>query len=444
MAAFGAGLPDLARAQATRVPAAPDAPILFTNLRLFDGQSGALRSGLRVSIDRTKIAAVEPANGPAAPGSRIVDCAGRVLMPGLIDMHWHTMLAAIPMPVAMTADVGYVYLVASAEAERTLMRGFTTVRDPGGPAFALKRAIDEGVVSGPRIFPSGAMITQTSGHGDFRLRHEVPRTGASPLSRSEALGGSAIADGVDEVLRRTREQLMAGASQVKLTAGGGIASPYSPIDVAAFTAEELRAAVMAAEDWGTYVMTHAYTPRAIQRAIAAGVKCIEHGHLADEDSARMMADRGIWWSLQPFLDDADAPVFADPEQQRKHREVVAGTDTAYDLAKRHRVKVAWGTDLLFDRRLAARQAAQLPKMVRWFTPVQVLKMATSDNADLLALSGLRNPYGSKLGVIEAGAFADLLVVDGDPTSDLGIFDDPEKNIRIIMKDGRIHKDTRLQ
>jgi imidazolonepropionase-like amidohydrolase len=362
-------------------------------------------------------------------------------MPGLIDAHWHAMLAAIPLPVALTADVGYINLVASAEAERTLLRGVTTVRDPGGPAWGLKRAIDEGVISGPRIFPSGAMITQTSGHGDFRMQFELPRTGASPLSRTEAVGASAIADGAAEVLRRVREQLMLGASQVKLTAGGGVTSPFSPIDVTAFTEEELHAAVAAAEDWGTYVMAHAYTPRAIQRAVAAGIKCIEHGHLADEVSARMIADRGVWWSLQPFLDDEDMHFFPDADRQSKQRAVLAGTDTAYDLAKRYRARIAWGTDVLFDTRLAARQVAQLPKMARWFTPAQALTMATADNAELLALSGPRNPYGGKLGVVEEGALADLLVVDGDPTSSLAMFEDAERSIRLIMKDGRIYKDA---
>jgi imidazolonepropionase-like amidohydrolase len=434
----------LARAQARRVPEAPDAPILFTNLRLFDGKSDALRAGLRVRVDRTRIAAVEAANAPVAPGVRTIDCGGRVLMPGLIDAHWHTMFAAITLPTALTADIGYIYLVASAEAERTLMRGFTTVRDCGGPSFALKRAIDEGLVSGPRIFPSGAMIAQTSGHGDFRSRYEVPRTGASPLSRGEQVGAAAIADGVDEVLRRTREQLMAGASQIKLTAGGGVASPFSPIDATAFSPDEIRAAVLAAEDWGTYVMAHAYTSRAVQRAIGAGVKCIEHGHLVDEDTARMIADRGVWWSLQVFLDDVDAFVLPDAERQQMMRAVQAGTDTAYDLAKRHRAKLAWGTDMILNPGLTARQAAQLPKLARWFTPVQALKMATSDNADLLALSGPRNPYDGKLGVIEPGAFADLLVVDGDPTSDLRVFDDSDRTIRIIMKDGRVYKDTASQ
>ena len=178
----------------------------------------------------------------------------------------------------------------------TLMRGFTTVRDVGGPAFGLKQAIDEGIVKGPRIYPSGAMITVTSGHGDFRQLTDLPRTIGGMLTRMEQIGGAMVADSPDEVRVRVREQLMQGASQVKLTAGGGVSSPFSPIDVTTFTEPELRAAVEAAENWGTYVAAHAFTPAAIQRAIAAGVKCIEHGTLMDEATAKLIAEKGIWLS----------------------------------------------------------------------------------------------------------------------------------------------------
>jgi imidazolonepropionase-like amidohydrolase len=187
-----------------------------------------------------------------------------------------------------------------------LLRGFTTIRDLGGPSFGLKMAIDQGITPGPRIYPSGAFISQTSGHGDFRMPYEIPRTIGGPLSHSEQMGAAAIADSPDEVRLRTREQLMKGATQIKLMAGGGVASPYDPLDVAQYTEAEFRAAVEAAENWGTYVTVHAYTPKAIKTAIAGGVKCIDHGQLADEASAKLMADKGIWWSLQPFLDDEDA------------------------------------------------------------------------------------------------------------------------------------------
>ena len=229
-----------------------------------------------------------------------IDGLGRTLMPGFIDAHWHAMLAR-PNPVeALSSDVGYLNLLAGAEATATLLRGFTTIRDMGGPVFGLKRAIDEGLLPGPRLYPSGAIITITGGHGDFRALSDLPRTPGT-LSRVEQMGAAAIADSPDEVRKRAREQLMQGASQIKLTAGGGVASPFSPLDVVTFTEEELRAAVEAAGNWGTYVTTHAYTPESIQRSIAAGVKCIEHGHLMDEQTAQLMAEKGIWLSTQPFL-----------------------------------------------------------------------------------------------------------------------------------------------
>ena len=259
---------------------------------------------------------------------------------------------------------------------------------------------------------------------------------------TERLGFTAIADGPDEVLRRTREQLMKGASHIKVMAGGGVASTFGPIDATQYTEAEIRAAVDCAENWGTYVTAHAYTPRAMQQAIRAGVKCIEHGHLADEATAQLMAEKGIWWSLQPFLDDEDQiPLPEGSDNRAKQLEVIAGTDNAYALAKRYNVKTAFSTDTLFDQRLATRQGAQLAKLTRWYSPAQVLKMATGDNGELLALSGLRSPYPGKLGVIEEGALADLLVVDGDPLADIKLIEDPAKNFVVIMKDGEMFKNT---
>lgn len=416
--------------------------ILFQNVRIFDGSDAALSAPSNVLVRGNKIEKISTSPIPVdrSANTRIIEGNGKTLMPGLIDAHYHMMFAAIPQTVAMTADIGYVELVAGKEAGATLMRGFTTVRDLGGPTFGLKRAIDEGVVVGPRIYPSGAFISQTSGHGDFRMPYEVPRDIAAPLSHSESIGAAAIADGVPEVLLRTREQLMKGASQIKLMAGGGVASNYDPIDVTEYSEAEIHAAVGAAEDWGTYVTVHAYTPRAIQRAIAAGVKCIDHGQLADDATAKMMADKGIWWSLQPFLDDDEATKFPEGSANRAKQLVMfAGTDTAYKLAIKYKIKTAWGTDTLFDEKLSERQGKQLAKMTRWYTPAQVLKMATHDNAELLAMSGPRNPYPGKLGVVEEGALADLLLVDGDPIANIQLVADPDKNFIVIMKDGKIYK-----
>lgn len=416
---------------------------LFQNVRVFDGKSSTLSGPSNVLVRGNRIERISTGPIPTdrSANTMLIDGGGRTLMPGLIDMHWHTMLVR-PTPAALLAgDIGHLNLVAGAEATATLMRGFTTVRDMGGPAFGLKRAIDDGTVAGPRIFPSGAIITVTSGHGDFRQPFEVPRNLGATQSRGEQTGAAMIADSPDEVRVRVREQLMLGATQIKLTAGGGVASPHSPLDASTFTEAELRAAVEAAENWGTYVTVHAYTPVSIRRAIAAGVKCIEHGHLMDEPTAQLIAENGIWLSTQAFPDQL-ADAFPPGSQERaKAMEVFAGTDRTFELAKKYKIKTAWGTDILFSPRLTQRHGELLAKLVRWYTPAETLVMATGTNAQLLALSGKRNPYPGKLGVIEEGALADLLLVDGDPIANIKLIEDPEKNLLIIMKDGRIYKNA---
>ena len=432
------GMTGLLRAQAP-----PPAVTLFENVRIFYGTNGRLSGPSHVLVRGGRIERISATPIPTdrRADTVLIDGAGRTLMPGLIDAHWHMMLVR-PTPVsALAADVGYTNLEAGAEAHDTLLRGFTTVRDLGGPAFSLKRAIDEGVVAGPRMFPSGAMITVTSGHGDFRQLFELPRALGGPPSRMESLGASMVADSPDEVRVRVREQLMLGATQIKLTAGGGVASPHSPLDVSTFTEPELRAAVEAAENWGTYVTVHAYTPVAIQRAIAAGVKCIEHGHLMDESTAKLMAERDIWLSIQPFPDEMADAFPEGSEERAKSREVLAATNTAYELAKRYKLKTAFGTDVLFSRALAQRQGELLAKLGRWYTPAEALVMATGTNARLLAMSGKRSPYPGKLGVVEEGALADVLLVDGNPLDDLTLVANPAKNFLVIMKDGTIYKNT---
>ena len=420
--------------------AAEGKPVLLKNVRIFDGKSSAYIEGRNVLISENRIESLV-GQDETVTDADVIDCAGKVLMPGLIDAHWHSILAGISQIAAMTADIPYVHLVAAQEAERTLMRGFTTVRDVGGPSFALKRAIDEGRLAGPRIYPSGAMISQTSGHGDFRMRTDLPRTAQSNLSTAEAAGISAIADGVPEVLRRAREQLMLGASQLKIMVGGGVTSTFDPLDSLQFTEAEIRAAVDAASDWGTYVCSHVYTSAGIRRALDCGVKSIEHGQLADEETVQRIADAGAWWSLQPFLADEDANPGGTPEQQAQRREIAEGTVRAFELGKKHNVNMAWGTDILFNPKGTAAQGRHLAKIARWFDNHEVLSLATSRNAALLALSGPRNPYRGKLGVIENGAIADLLVVDGDPLQDISVIADPENSLKLIMKDGRIHKNT---
>jgi imidazolonepropionase-like amidohydrolase len=418
------------------------AVIVFENVRIFDGTRPSLSAPSNVLVRGNIIEKIS--TGPIPTDRRadtqVIAGGGRVLMPGLSDMHWHAMMAR-PTPAQMlSSGVGYTTLLAGAEATATLMRGFTSVRDMGGPAFDLKRAIDDGLLPGPRIYPSGAVITITGGHGDFREIADLPRTTGGTLSRVEQLGGSAIADSPDEVRKRAREQLMQGASQIKLTAGGGVASPFSPLEVTTFTEAELRAAVEAATDWGTYVATHAYTSDAIRRSIAAGVKVIEHGHLMDEATARLMAEKGIWLSTQPFVDLGGAKVLPATQQQQM-MQVVNGTDAVYNYVKKYKIKTAFGTDILFSQALAERQGDGIVDLTRWFTPAEALAMATSTNGELLALSGLRNPYPGKLGVVEQGALADLLLVDGNPLENINLIADPANKFLIIMKDGVIYKNT---
>ena len=431
----------LAMLMAGAAAAQAPAEVVFRNVRVFDGKSDRLTAATSVLVRGNLIAAIGPAAAAAAPAATVVEGEGRTLMPGLIDAHWHTILIRPTPEQAIYGDIGFTNLLAGAEARATLMRGFTSVRDLGGPSFGLKQAIDLGVVEGPRIWPSGAMITVTSGHGDFRMLSELPRDASRPLSRMEQIGGSMVVDSPDTMRQRVREQLMLGASQIKLTAGGGVASPHSPLDVSTFTLEELRAAVEAATNWGTYVSVHAYTPTAVRRAIDAGVKVIEHAHLIDDATAKYMAEKGVWLSTQPFLAEEAQPFPPGSEQYLKKQQVVAGTDVIYGFVRKYRLKTAFGTDILFSEAQARRQGFLLAAMTRWFTPAEVLRMATSTNGELLALSGLRSPYKGKLGVVEEGALADLLLVEGDPIANIRLIEDPERNFRVIMKDGKVYKNS---
>jgi len=424
--------------------AAPAGPVtLFSNVRVFDGRSDQLSGPLHVMVRGNKIAQIsdKPIPTDRRADTKLIDGKGRTLMPGLIDAHTHIMFSTIGQATALTSDIGYVNVAAVKAASDMLQRGFTSARDLGGPIFGLKRGIDQGLVEGPRIWPSGAFVSQTGGHGDFRLPNEIPSE-PGKMSFSERVNAAAIADDPHTVRQKVREQLALGASQIKLMAGGGVSSSYDPLDVTQYTVPELRSAVEAAENWGTYVTVHAYTPRAVRQALEAGVKCIDHGQLLDDDTAKLMAEKGVWWSLQPFTDDRPSAFPEGSPNRIKQLTMYAGTDTAYTLAKKYQIKTAWGSDILFSAANAARQNHQLSKLVRWYSPAEILKMATSANAELLAMSGERAPYQGKLGVIEEGALADLLLVDGDPIADIKLIEDPANNFHIIMKDGKIYKELR--
>jgi imidazolonepropionase-like amidohydrolase len=415
---------------------APQPDTLFRNVRVFDGTTPRLSQPTDVLVRGNRIARIAPGQAPGT--ARVIDGRGRTLMPGLIDVHVHMTFSSLSMMRLLSPDLtpATAEAAAAAEAEKMLLRGFTAVRDMGGPVFGLKAGIDAGKYRGPRIWPSGATISQTSGHGDFRLPSEPSRRFTGKLSRAEQLGATFIADGRDEVLTATRENLRFGASQIKLMAGGGSSSDYDPLDVTQYLPEELSAAVAAAEDWGTYVTVHAYTPRAVRRAVEAGVKNVEHGQLLDEETMRFLAERGIFLSLQNLA----GPQPEDPpERQEKKRMVAAGSDNAWAWAKRYGVKLAWGTDFLFRPEANPEQNAYILRLRKWFTPAEMLKLITHDNAQLLALSGPRNPYPGPLGVVQEGALADLILVNGDPIANIDLVADPERNFAVIMKDGRIEK-----
>ena len=421
-----------------QAPAA-DNELLFRDVRVLDTARGKLGAPTDVLVRGNLIAAIGADARPSSAAT-IVEGRGRTLMPGLIDAHWHSTFTALSQADMLAPDATPEKLAATvaAESRSTLMRGFTSVRDAGGPVFELKAAIDAGKLSGPRIWPSGAFVSQTSGHGDLRQPHERSRRFFGKPSLAEEMGATFIADGRDEVLTAVRENLRFGASQIKLMAGGGTSSEYDPLDVTQYTLDEMRAAVEAAEDWNTYVTVHAYHPRSVRRAIDAGVKCVEHGQLLDEETLRLMAEKGVWLSLQVLMDDS--PDMAEA-RRIKRRPVIEGQQKIWPLAKQLGVKLAWGTDFLFEPGINPQQNAYLLKLLPWFTPAEILKLATHDNAQLLALSGPRSPYPGPLGVVREGALADLILVDGDPLADLSLIADPAVHFDLIVKDGVIVKEA---
>jgi len=415
----------------------PSAEIAFVNVRVFDGRSDGLSPPTSVLVRDGRIAEIGSVLRPAAD-AQIVDGRDQVLMPGLIDVHVHLAFSALTMPQLLSPELTPAVAEAAAarEAEAMLLRGFTSVRDMGGPIFGLKAGIDAGRYAGPRVWPSGATVSQTAGHGDFRLPHEQSRRFFGQPSRAEMMGATFIADGRDDVLTAVRENLRFGASQIKLMAGGGTSSAYDPIDVTQYTADEMRAAVEAADDWGTYVAVHAYTPRAIRRAVEAGVRVIEHGQMLDRATLALMAERGIWLSTQTLR--ASTPDM-DPIRLEKRKPVIEGQGRMWTMARELGLNIAWGTDFLFEPALNPQQNQFILLLQEWFEPFEILKLLTHDNARLLALSGLRSPYPGPLGVIEEGALADLLLVRGDPLQNLALIADPNENFLLIMKAGRIHK-----
>jgi len=413
---------------------------LFTNVHVFDGVNADRIENASVLVvgNLIKIVSTDPFK---AEGATHIDGGGRTLMPGMIDGHAHLGIA-LPPPVHANNHWAYSGAAMVVEAEKMLMRGFTTVRDAGGPVYGLAKAIDEGMIPGPRIYPSGHFIGQTSGHGDFRGYNDAPLRDRDYRSFFER-EWSFIADGKADVRAYAREALRLGATQLKLMAGGGASSPWDPLDTTQYSVEEMRAAVEAAEDWGTYVMVHVYHDRAVMRALEAGVKSIDHGAMIENDETMIaIKEAGAIFNPQTFIFSPPEELVAvgDPATYAKGAPLREGLGRSMELAKKHGVKIAFGVDIFGSPEMHAFQNRELVHRLPWFTPAEILKQATSNTAELIAMSGPRNPYkDGPLGVIQEGAYADILLVDGNPLENIEVLTDPADNIDLIMKDGVVFK-----
>ncbi|MDP6675673.1 MAG: amidohydrolase family protein [Gammaproteobacteria bacterium] len=431
--------------------------ILIHNVSVWDGTSDRSIAGQSVLIEGKLIKSI---GADLSPGTAtiVIDGRGQVLIPGIIEAHTHLALPVSPREIE-AEDQGYLSALSVKAAEGVLMRGWTTVRDIGGPSQGLAKAIDEGIVVGPRVYTSAMFISQTSGHGDMRgLNDPHPNMGGSADAVSRRY--NLIADGPAEVSRAVRESLRHGATAIKVMAGGGISSEYDPIDTTQYSVAELRAAVEAAEQWNTYVAVHAYTDAAVRNALEAGVKVIEHGHLLSEDTLKLLKAKGAFLSSQSFgwarravraqyLSQGQQRGRPTPKARRaqsgirsKVEIVTAGTDNLMLTARKLGIPVAFGTDAFGSLRAYEAAVHEFGYRLKWFTSLEILKQATSHNAKLLALTGPRNPYqDGPLGVIEEGAYADLLIVAGNPLEDVTVLEDFETNIQLIMKDGVVYKNT---
>jgi imidazolonepropionase-like amidohydrolase len=421
---------------------------LISNVNIFDGENETLLTNMHVLVKDNLIETIstEPLAIIQTDNVTIVDGGARTLMPGLIEAHGHIMFAS-DLPKLLNQDEFEQGVSAARRANDYLMNGFTTIRDAGGNSFGVKRAIDQDIIPGPRIYPSGAAIGQTSGHGDFRSNVD-----GHPYYDGVDNGGvvnkwkhTLIADGTDEVRRAVRDQLFRGASQIKLHTGGGVTSFTDPLQAAQYTPEEIKAAVEEATRYGTYVMTHSQMNNSVVASLDAGVKSIEHGLVLEESTVKRMAKLGVFYSPQLFLPlqpTAGNPMFQDPIQQAKLKVVAEGTRNAIALAKQYKVKILWGTDVFFGSAPFNAFTQEFAYRDEFFTPVEQLQQVTGNNGKVLALSGLKNPYPeAELGVIKEGAFADIIIVNGDPTKDIRLLMDADSKIDLIMKDGKIYKNT---
>jgi imidazolonepropionase-like amidohydrolase len=415
--------------------------ILFTNVNVWDGTGDKLAKGMNVLVEGNLIKAVSARPIDAGSDAQVIDGGGRTLMPGLIDMHTHLMFKYGVRVTRTDMDHASAGAAALESMQLYLRMGYTTLREVGGNSLGLAHNLAAGRISGPRLYSSGGAISAISGHNDLAMLTESPFDDV--FSRR---GDSNIATGPIEVRAAVRKVLRGGATHIKLMVGGGVASDFDPLEATTMTEDEIRAAVEAAADFGTYVCAHAYTDESVNRLLDAGGRCIEHGFLVSEETIIRMKKLGAVMSLQSyaayetFKNPENIPGFS-AENVRKGRQVHEGADRMLRWVAEHGVPTFAGADMwTYD--LIPITSQDLVVRKRWFSDVEILRQNTSYAAAWLAKSGPKNPYKEgPLGVIAEGAYADMILVDGNPLEDVGVLADYDANIRLVMKDGRIFKIT---
>jgi imidazolonepropionase-like amidohydrolase len=406
------------------------AQIHFKNFKLLEPREGELRGGYELLIenDRVRECGEAPIRSQAA---EVVDCGGRTLMPGLIDCHVHVLHSEVNIRFLEAMPLTLLTARAATRLRAMLDRGFTTARDTGGCDWGIKTAVEQGHLVGPRLFIAGQSIGPTGGHSDGRRR-------TGDVDGCTCCNGlqfkSAIADGRDEVRKAAREQMRQGADHVKIMMSGGVASPYDPLDSLQFSEGEVLAAVEEAASFGRYVCAHAYSAAAIARAARLGVRTIEHGNLIDEASAKLMAEKGMFLvaNLVTYyaMKERAAKFGMTAESLEKNEIVLQGGLKSLEICKRHGVPVAYGSDLLGELHWDQSREFTLRREV--VGPIEIIRSATTIAAQILRLEG-------QLGTLDPGAYADLLLVDGDPLQDLALLEDQGRHLSVIMKAGRFHK-----
>ena len=413
---------------------------LITNVSIFDGTSEKLITGKDIVVSGNKIASLIPAGSGGSNYAQVIDGKGGYVSPGLIDVHWHMGMGVNEREYF--GDQAYVAIHSAMEAEQQLMRGVTTVRDAAGNVFGLKKAIDSGVTPGPRIYPSGALISQYSGHGDVRSGKPtvMAKEWGGPEGMGTADGNMILANGYDQVLAATRQQLFLGATQIKIAVTGGVSSFTDPLYVMEFTEEEIQAAVKAASDYGTYVMAHGHDSAGVIRALNNGVRSIEHGSVLNEEAVKLMAKKGAVF-VESFEVLAQLkPLYTDPVRKAKLDNATKGSANVAKWAKKYGVLMGFGTDLLFSAEGRKNELKDLELRKEFFSSPEIMIQATGNGGTIVGMTGKRNPYG-KLGVIEEGAMADILVYSKNPLEDVAVVTDYDNNLKLIIKDGNVYKNT---